>query len=177
MARRKRLWLWAVLSIAGFLFVLAVRHPTARALMRYSSDSGEMVVPVSGVAPKSLSSSWGDPRSGHRRHQGIDIFARRGTPVVAATAGQVVRIGEDRLGGRVVWVAGAGARLYYYAHLDRFRDGLAVGERVLAGGTLGYVGTTGNARTTPPHLHFGVYPFARAFRAVDPAPLLKTRAH
>jgi murein DD-endopeptidase MepM/ murein hydrolase activator NlpD len=133
-----------------------------------------MIVPVAGVRPSSLTSSFGDPRSGHRRHQGIDIFAHRGTPVVAAAPGQVVRVGQDRLGGNVVWVAGAGARLYYYAHLSRFS--VQPGEVVAAGDELGRVGNTGNARTTPPHLHFGIYPLSHGFRAVDPAPLLRRQA-
>jgi murein DD-endopeptidase MepM/ murein hydrolase activator NlpD len=166
-----------VLLIGGLLVAalaaMGLMHPTGQALVRYHEPPMEVVVPVAGVTPRSLRSSWGDPRPGHRTHEGIDIFARRGTPVVAATEGQVVRVGRNSLGGKVVWVAGAGARLYYYAHLDRYADGLAVGTRVKAGEVLGYVGNTGNARTTPPHLHFGVYPAERAFRAVDPAPILR----
>jgi murein DD-endopeptidase MepM/ murein hydrolase activator NlpD len=144
-----------------------------RALIRYSTDPDELVVPVSGIQPSSLQSSFGEPRSGHRKHAGIDIFARRGTAVLAAAPGEVVRVGHDHLGGNVVWVAGAGARLYYYAHLDRFS--VSVGQTVAAGDELGRVGNTGNAITTPPHLHFGIYPATHAFRAVDPAPLLKTQ--
>ncbi|HEX4461225.1 MAG TPA: M23 family metallopeptidase [Polyangia bacterium] len=160
-----------VAAIVG-AFVLLVTHRTAWALARNAAPVS-LRVPVAGVARSSLRSSFGEPRSEHRRHQGIDIFAKRGTPVVAACRGEVVRIGRDRLGGNVVWVAGGGARLYYYAHLQSFRPGLAVGERVDGGDVLGRVGTTGNARGTPPHLHFGVYPAAWAFRAVDPAPLLR----
>ena len=168
-------WLKRAIVVGGVLLVMSVlaTHRTAWALIRYASPPSQLTVPVAGVARSSLRSSWGEPRSGHRRHQGIDIFARRGTAVVAAADGEVVRIGHDRLGGNVVWVAGGGARLYYYAHLDRFAPGLNVGERVGAGTPLGYVGTTGNARGTPPHLHFGVYPAARAFFAVDPTPLLR----
>jgi peptidoglycan LD-endopeptidase LytH len=168
-------WLKRALVVTAVLFVIGVlaTHRTAWALIRFAATPSELTVPVAGVARSSLRSSWGEPRSGHRRHQGIDIFARRGTPVVAAAAGEVVRIGHDRLGGNVVWVAGGGARLYYYAHLDHFEPGLTVGERVAPGAPLGRVGTTGNARGTPPHLHFGVYPAARAFYAVDPTPLLR----
>ncbi|HEX6839724.1 MAG TPA: M23 family metallopeptidase, partial [Polyangia bacterium] len=127
-----------------------------------------------GVGRPSLRSSFGEPRSGHRTHAGIDLFARRGTPVVRASEGMVVRIGTtDRLGGNTVWVAGKPSTLYYYAHLDRFARGLRVGDRVAPGDLVGYVGNTGNARTTPSHLHFGVYPAARAFAPVDPTPLLK----
>lgn len=163
-----------VVGAAVLLVGLTAMHRTAWALLRFAAPPSQLTVPVSGLTRASLHSSWDEPRSGRRRHQGIDIFARRGTPVVAAAAGEVVRIGTtDRLGGNTVWVAGEGARLYYYAHLDRFAPRLTVGERVEGGTTLGFVGTTGNARGTPPHLHFGVYPATRAFLAVDPTPLLR----
>ena len=161
---------FAVVVVVGVL----ATHRTAWALVRYSGSPGVLALPVYGLKRAALHSSWGEPRSGHRKHQGIDIFARRGTPVVAAAEGIVVRIGTtDRLGGNTVWVAGKPSTLYYYAHLDGFRPGLRVGEHVEAGTVLGRVGNTGNARTTPPHLHFGVYPAARAFWPVDPTPLLK----
>jgi murein DD-endopeptidase MepM/ murein hydrolase activator NlpD len=168
---------WLAILVGAFLVssVLLGRSRTARALVRYARDPQVLLVPVSGVSPRHLSSSFGEPRSEHRRHQGIDILAPRGTPVVSATAGEVVRVGQDRLGGNVVWVAGEGMSLFYYAHLDRFRAGLAVGDQVAAGTTLGFVGTTGNAAATPPHLHFGIYPARRGFRAVDPFRLLQAR--
>jgi murein DD-endopeptidase MepM/ murein hydrolase activator NlpD len=177
MARRRwrlRHTLCTGAAIGLFAGVMVV-SPTARALVRFFPEPQRVVVPVLGVSPHALTSSWGSPRSEGRHHEGIDIFARRGTPVVSATSGEVTRIGQDRLGGNVVWVAGEGLKLYYYAHLDRFREGLTVGRRVAPGEQLGYVGTTGNAAGTPPHLHFGVYPLGNAFRAVDPAPLLQTR--
>jgi murein DD-endopeptidase MepM/ murein hydrolase activator NlpD len=161
--------------IVGVL-VLLLRHRQVRALVDYASVPDNLVVPVQGVPPSKLKSSWGDPRSGNRTHEGIDIFARRGTPVVAAAPGQVIRVGRDRLGGNIVWVAGSGGCLYYYAHLERFAPGLRTGLAVPTGFTLGHVGTTGNARGTPPHLHFGIYPAGHAFRAVDPAPLLQASA-
>jgi len=159
-----------VLLVVGVL----ATHRTAWALVRYSGSPGTLAVPVRGVKRPSLRSSFGEPRSGQRTHAGIDIFARHGTPVVAAAEGVVVRIGTtDRLGGNTVWVAGKPSTLYYYAHLDHFAKGLRVGDHVERGDLVGYVGNTGNARTTPPHLHFGMYPAVRAFWPVDPAPLLK----
>jgi murein DD-endopeptidase MepM/ murein hydrolase activator NlpD len=171
-------WKWFKRGVIAVVVLLAIaalaQHQTAWAMVRYSGSPGQLVVPVLGLSRASLHSSWGEPRSGHRSHQGMDIFARRGTPVVAATDGVVIRIGTtDRLGGNTVWVAGKPSTLYYYAHLDHFRPGLHVGEKVDAGDVLGFVGNTGNARTTPPHLHFGVYPMMRAFWPMDPAPLLK----
>ncbi|MDB4970384.1 MAG: peptidase [Myxococcales bacterium] len=185
--RRGRVdWLWvagflARLGVAGVVLggvlVLLLRHRDVRALVHYSEPPEELTMPVQGVPPSAVKSTWGDPRSGQRTHEGIDIFARRGTPVLTAAPGEIIRVGRDRLGGNVVWVSGSGGCLYYYAHLDRFASGLRVGQAVTSGFTLGQVGTSGNARGTPPHLHFGIYPGSNAFRAVDPAPLLQARAH
>lgn len=130
-----------------------------------------VAVPVDGVRPSDLRGSWGGPRSGGRRHEGIDILAPRGTRVIAAVDGIVSRVASDRLGGLVVWQLGPGGHMHYYAHLDR-QSGFRPGDRVFAGDTLGYVGTTGNARGGPPHLHYGIY---TGGGAIDPFPLL-TRA-
>ena len=130
-------------------------------------------MPVAGLKARDARSSWHAPRPGGRKHEGIDLFAKKGTPVLSATRGEIWRIGTDQLGGNVVTVLGDGPALYYYAHLDDWSDGLCVGARVEKGAPLGVVGNTGNARTTPPHLHFGVYPVGWwRSKAVDPAPLL-----
>jgi len=126
-------------------------------------------VPVAGVKPAQLADTWGGARSEGRRHEGIDIFARRGTPVVSSTEGVVLRVGTNRLGGQVVWVLGPGGQRHYYAHLDRYGD-VHAGMRVAAGSVVGYVGNTGNARTTPPHLHYGIY---TGGGAVNPYPFLR----
>lgn len=128
-------------------------------------------VPVRGVAPRGLRDTWGGARSEGRRHEGIDIFARRGTAVTSSTEGIVLRVGTNRLGGQVVWVLGPGGQRHYYAHLDRYAD-VANGQRVRAGTILGYVGTTGNAVGTPPHLHYGIY---EAGGAINPYPMLRAR--
>ena len=166
-------FLVAIALVAGYV---AWRYPGAWGLVRYRAAPTHVVVPVEGVRLASLDSSFGAPRSEGRKHEGIDIFAPRGTRVVSATRGIVARVGQNRLGGNVVWVAGEGATMYYYAHLERFRDGIAPGETVGPGALLGYVGTTGNAVGTPPHLHFGVYPLGNWLRAVDPYPFLVERA-
>ena len=108
----------------------------------------------------------------YRLHEGQDIFAPRDTPVVSATDGVVVRIGENKLGGHTVSVLGPGARTYYYAHLDHYAEGIHVGQLIARGTVIGYIGNTGNARTTPPHLHFGVY---GRQGALNPLPLLSDR--
>jgi murein DD-endopeptidase MepM/ murein hydrolase activator NlpD len=126
-------------------------------------------VPVRGVAPRALRDTWHGARGGGRKHEGIDIFAKRGTPVTSATEGIVMRVGSNRLGGQVVWVLGPGGQRHYYAHLDRYAD-IENGQRVRPGTILGYVGTTGNAAGTPPHLHYGIY---EAGGAINPYPLLR----
>ena len=128
-----------------------------------------LAVPVAGVAPSRLVDTFGAPRGRDRTHKGIDIFARRGTPVVSPVTGIVVGIGQDRLGGNVVRVLGPGRQVHYFAHLDDFGP-IERRQLVRPGQVLGYVGTTGNARGTPPHLHYGIH--ARG-GALNPFPLLR----
>jgi murein DD-endopeptidase MepM/ murein hydrolase activator NlpD len=127
-------------------------------------------VPVKGVSRAAVANTWHASRSGGRKHEGLDIFARRGTPVPSATMGIVIRLGGGELGGNAVFVLGPGGRTYYYAHLDEYAPGIRPGLEVKPGDTLGYVGTTGNARGTPPHLHFGIY---TPTGATNPYPLLR----
>ncbi len=129
------------------------------------SARASLAFPVAGRDMAAIRSRFGASRDGGRReHHGVDIFAPRGTAVLAAAAGRVARVGTGGLGGNVVWVRDRYGRALYYAHLDRH----AVGENrwVEPGDTLGFVGNTGNARTTPPHLHFGIY--MRGVGPVDP---------
>lgn len=124
--------------------------------------------PVSGLTAAAVHSEFGATRdAGRREHEGIDIFATRGTPVVAVVDGHA-GTGTNGLGGNVVWLRDRRTgRRFYYAHLDRWAlDGSAP---VRAGDVLGYVGNTGNARTTSPHLHFGIYERG----AIDPLPFLR----
>lgn len=124
-----------------------------------------LAFPVQPGTDRDIQSGFGAPRdAGARRHHGIDIFARRGTPVVAASPGTVNRVNETSIGGKVVWLRDVFGNSLYYAHLDS--QAVSSGMRVKVGDTLGFVGNTGNARTTPPHLHFGVY--RRGEGPVDP---------
>ena len=139
----------------------------------YSKDPPRQIkVPLPGVTKKQIANTWQAPRGARRLHEGQDIFAARGTPVYSATNGYVYNIGENRLGGQTVSVIGAGGRIYYYAHLDSYAEGLEEGDYVTPQTKLGAVGTTGNAQGTPPHLHFGVY---TPSGAIDPLPLLESR--
>ena len=122
---------------------------------RVEADA-RLVIPVSGVRAKDLADSYGASRSGGRSHKGVDIAAPQGTPVVAASAGVIVKRASNALGGITIYQRDADGRtVYYYAHLQRYRAGLKEGDLVRAGDVIGYVGQTGNAGN--PHLHFAVY--------------------
>jgi murein DD-endopeptidase MepM/ murein hydrolase activator NlpD len=130
----------------------------ARAKALFAPMNGlTLQMPVVGVQPYELSNSWGNARDGgKRRHKGIDIFAPKGTGIVAVADGIVTYIGEQPKGGLCLWLSTENGASFYYAHLDRWAAGLYEGMEVRSGDLLGYVGNTGNAKTTPPHLHFGV---------------------
>jgi len=126
-----------------------------RYTMTIQTDAS-LAFPVAGKDSGAIRSFFGASRDGgRRRHHGVDIFAPRGTPAVAAVDGVVTRVRNGGLGGKVVWVRDADGHSLYYAHLDT--QLVQRGMRVSVGDTLGLVGNTGNARTTPPHLHFGIY--------------------
>lgn len=131
----------------------------------------QLAFPVSGRDEGAIGSGWGQPRDGGRRsHEGVDIFAPRGTPVLATADGQVTRVRTTPIGGKVVWLRDPVRNAsIYFAHLDS--QAVVPGQEVATGDTLGFVGNTGNARTTPPHLHFGIY--RRGEGPVDPAPFLR----
>jgi peptidoglycan LD-endopeptidase LytH len=154
--------------MSGSAGASALASPTAYAITQRVEASLEF--PVRGMDRRAVGSSFGAARdSGRRSHEGVDIFAPRRTPVVAAVDGWVTRQTTNRLGGKVVWVWAPSRRLsLYYAHLDE--QAVTPGERVAAGDVIGYVGNTGNARHTPPHLHFGVY--VALAGAVDPFPFI-----
>jgi murein DD-endopeptidase MepM/ murein hydrolase activator NlpD len=174
-------WAWTVtVGSTLALALLALHHwskhqpfatyPRAMAELAAMPAPTAMIVPVEGVAATRIADTFGAPRGRDRRHQGVDIFAPRGTAVRSATPGLVLSVRDQGLGGRQVWVLGPAHERHYYAHLDDWAPGLRAGERVRAGTTLGTVGDTGNARGTPPHLHYGVY---ASEGAIDPLPRLR----
>lgn len=165
--------LWLALLALGALW--AWRQPfmeRARTLWELSRmpPPATLPVPVQSVALRQVADTFGAPRGADRRHEGVDIFAPRGTPVTSTTRGVVVAINDRGLGGRQVWVLGPAGERHYYAHLDDWAPGLAEGDVVEAGAALGTVGNSGNARGTPPHLHYGVY---GSDGALDPLPRMR----
>ena len=131
-------------------------------------SSGGQTCPVNGAV--AFTDTWGAPRSGGRTHQGVDMIAARGTPLVAIEAGTVSRISTSSLGGLTLWIAGSSGDTFYYAHLDGYASGISSGQSVSAGTLVGYVGNTGNAQYTVPHLHFEWHPGGGS--AVNPTPLV-----
>lgn len=140
-------------------------------------EGPRLLVPVAGVAPQAVPDTFSAPLSGGRVHEAADILAPRGTPVVSADDGLLLKVGQNRYGGNVLYAMDPSGRLiYYYAHLDRFAPGLGAGQPLRRGDLLGFVGTTGNAPPNTPHLHFQVMlrpgdGSIHGGRPIDPRPL------
>jgi len=118
-----------------------------------------------------FSSDYGAPRAGTGWHQGNDIFAPIGTPVLAVSDGVLSKVGVNTLGGNRLWLTDDLGNAYYYAHMSGYAAHVADGVRVKAGEIIGFVGNTGQAITTPPHLHFEIHPGDGP--SVDPYPYLQ----
>lgn len=127
------------------------------------------VFPVGG--PHAYSDTWGDYRSGGRRHKGTDIYALKGTPAVAAVNGVIHSLENQALGGLVLRLRSDNGDIYSYVHLNGYASGISVGTRVRAGQTIAYVGNTGNASDGPDHLHFEIHPGGGG--AINPYPILR----
>jgi murein DD-endopeptidase MepM/ murein hydrolase activator NlpD len=115
-----------------------------------------LLIPVKGLRREELRDNF-DEKRGMRRHHALDIMAKRGTPVVAVDDGRVVRVRRHLLGGLTVYQYDPEEKYaYYYAHLDRYANGLEEGQVLKRGELIGYVGSTGNAPASAPHLHFAI---------------------
>ena len=137
-----------------------------------------LTMPVKGVLPTALTDTYTQKRGSDRIHEALDIMAPRGTEVVAAVDGRIVKLFNSKPGGLTIYQFDRAARYaYYYAHLDRYADGITEGKEVARGELIGYVGSTGNADPAAPHLHFAIFelgPEKRWWegRPVNPYPLL-----
>jgi len=164
----------AVLYVTGAVGAIddTLRFYVRVARLYTQTPDATLAMPFTGVSKKQIANTWHAPRGTDRIHEGQDIFAPQGTPILSATRGLVYKIGENNLGGKTVSIIGAGGRVYYYAHLDSYAPQLKEGDYVTTRTVLGFVGTTGNAQGTPPHLHFGIY---TSSGAINPLPLLTDR--
>jgi murein DD-endopeptidase MepM/ murein hydrolase activator NlpD len=116
-------------------------------------DANPLMVPVEGVPPERVPDTFNEGRDQGRTHRASDILVPMGTPVVAAESGTIMRLSKNALGGTTIYMMDdSGRYIFYYAHLEKYADGLTAQEHVLQGDLLGYVGMSGNAPV--PHLHF-----------------------
>jgi murein DD-endopeptidase MepM/ murein hydrolase activator NlpD len=155
----------------------ATPSPTQSSLTP-SAPGLHLAMPLANVDPQKLSSTYNQVRDGHM-HEALDIMAPRGTPVMAVAEGNVAKLFTSKQGGLTVYqFDNSQIWCYYYAHLDRYASGLKEGMLLRKGDVLGYVGSTGDASPSAPHLHFAVFALGPEREwwkgtAVDPLPLLK----
>jgi murein DD-endopeptidase MepM/ murein hydrolase activator NlpD len=161
--------LWA--GIAGLLPLLLAAGATSSLL--------EMTPPIRGLALADLRDTFEEVHSGHK-HEALDIVEPRGTPVRAVVSGTVTKLFLSKPGGNTIYQFDEmGVYCYYYAHLDGYAKGLREGMRVERGDVIGFVGSTGNADSRTPHLHFAIAELGPEKqwwkgKAVDPYPFLVT---
>jgi len=123
-----------------------------------SLPEGKLMVPVDGMPLAQIHDTYDQPRGTERHHEALDIMAPKGTKVVAAADGKVVKLFTSKPGGLTVYQFDPSEKYaYYYAHLDRYADGLQEGAEIKRGDVVGYVGVTGNSDPNAPHLHFSVF--------------------
>ncbi len=123
-----------------------------------AADAPKLLIPVEGMKLAQLSDNFDQQRGAERHHEALDIMAPKGTKVLAVADGKVAKLFDSKAGGLTIYQFDPSDKLaYYYAHLDKYADGLAEGAAVKRGDVIGYVGVTGNASPDAPHLHFAVF--------------------
>lgn len=138
-----------------------------------------LLIPVQGIQPSELVDTFNQTRGGTRIHEALDIMAPRGREVVAVDDGKIAKLFNSKQGGLTVYQFDTAERLtYYYAHLDRYAEGITDGKLLKRGELVGYVGSTGNANPDAPHLHFAVFELGPEKRwwegkPINPYPLLR----
>lgn len=141
----------------------------------------ELIIPVFGILAGELRNTYNEARGEGRVHDAIDILAARGTHVLSAAPGRVVKLFTSKAGGLMVYAADSSERfILMYAHLDAYAPGLADGSSLSRGQTIGFVGTTGNAPANVPHLHFAIARSTNISKwwqgtPVNPYPLLRNK--
>ena len=144
-----------------------------------TAPAGKLLLPVDGIKTGQLSDTFNQPRGAERRHEALDIMAPKGAKVFAVADGKIAKLFNSKPGGLTVYEFDPSEKFsYYYAHLDRYAEGLQEGQQVKRGDLLGYVGVSGNADPNAPHLHFAVFelPPTREWwkgKPVNPYPLLR----
>jgi murein DD-endopeptidase MepM/ murein hydrolase activator NlpD len=132
----------------------------------------DLLIPVEGVQADQLTRQFADQRGESRKHEALDILAPRNTPVRAVENGTIARLFYSKAGGITVYQFDPTSTFcYYYAHLERYADGLREGDVIRRGQTLGFVGTSGNAPKTTPHLHFAIFRLTDAKRWWEGTPI------
>ena len=160
--------------------------PTAPPVTATATDlemlGREMTLPLAGIDPTKMRSSFNDLRGGTRRHEALDIMAPRRTPILSATKGRVLKLFTSKAGGLMVYAADASEQfILMYAHLDGYAPGLREGAELERGQLIGYVGSTGNASPSAPHLHLAIARSGNVAQwwkgvPVDPLPVLQRAA-
>ncbi len=154
-------------------------QPEFQFSQRQGDSPSNLIIPVAGVRPDQLRDTFSEARSEGRVHDAVDIPAPQGTPVLAAADGPIVKLFQSQRGGTTIYQASVdGKFIYYYAHLDRYADGLTEGHLAKQGETIAYVGDTGNAGAGNYHLHFSIAVTSNPKRYwegvnINPYPLLK----
>jgi murein DD-endopeptidase MepM/ murein hydrolase activator NlpD len=161
----------ATSGVAPVVKPVPAPDPAVTAAVAGELAGRDLLVPVEGVQPEQLVRSFSDSRGG-RQHEAIDILAPRNTPVRAVEDGKVARLFSSKAGGITVYQFDPSEQYcYYYAHLERYADGLAEGQELKKGQVIGYVGTSGNAPKDTPHLHFATFRLTEAKRWWEGTPL------
>ncbi|VXA96413.1 M23 family metallopeptidase [Massilia sp. 9I] len=146
------------LPLRPSMAAVAPGTPQAPADAAATAVHGKLAVPVQGIKLANLSDTFDQPRGNQRHHEALDIMAPKGTPVLAAADGKVAKLFTSKPGGTTLYQFDPNEKYaYYYAHLDRYADGVKEGMELKRGDLLGYVGVTGNADPNAPHLHFAVF--------------------
>jgi murein DD-endopeptidase MepM/ murein hydrolase activator NlpD len=179
------------LTMLGFVLLTPQRAPAVESVQaaRVESPFDESTrfprrirIPLDGVSAADVQDTFDQARGSERRHEATDILAPRGTPVLAADDGVIRKLFLSKPGGITIYQFDPAEQFcYYYAHLDRYADGLREGMTVQKGDVIGYVGTTGNAPTNTPHLHFAIFQLGPEKRwwegtPINPYPILITQA-